>query len=131
MKDFDTWNEIKKQIQNENAHLGYKNRDIFYIKMGHNIGFEQNGKGNQFIRPVVIIKGFNKEIFLGVPLSSQQKEGKFYYQFSFEKNGVGNENIAILSQVRLFSTKRLLNKIGVIKEEDFKNLKNKLKDLID
>ena len=40
-------------------------------------------------------------------------------------------NIAILSQIRLFSTKRLLNKIGVIKENDFENLKTKIKEMLD
>lgn len=114
-----------------NHNIGYKNRDIFYIKMGQNIGFEQDGKGEDFVRPIIVLKGFNKEIFLGVPLSSKMKDGKYYYQFEFEKNKILTRNTAILSQVRLFSTKRLLNKIGTINEEDFKRLKNKLKDLID
>ena len=38
---------------------------------------------------------------------------------------------ALLSQMRLFSTKRLLNKIGVISKEDFESLKNEFKSLID
>jgi mRNA interferase MazF len=33
--------------------------------------------------------------------------------------------------MRLFSTKRLLNKIGVMNIDDFKNMKNKFKDLLD
>jgi hypothetical protein len=33
--------------------------------------------------------------------------------------------------MRLFSTKSLLNKIGVMSTEDFKNLKDKFKVLID
>lgn len=131
MKKFDEWNEAKKQIQNETIKVGYKNRDIFYIKMGHNIGYEQDGKGDDFVRPVVVLKGFNKEVFLGIPLSSKDKEGKFYYQFEFEKDNSMVKNIAILSQIRLFSTKRLLNKIGMISESDFEKLKDKLRELID
>lgn len=32
MKDFDNWNNLKKQIEIENVKVGYKNRDIFCIK---------------------------------------------------------------------------------------------------
>lgn len=39
---FDEWNEVKKNTHKEKVLVGFKNRDIFYIKMGHNIGFEQN-----------------------------------------------------------------------------------------
>lgn len=49
--------------------------------MGQNIGFEQNGKGDNFVRPVIILKKFNKNMFFGIPLSTQIKDGKFYYYF--------------------------------------------------
>ena len=53
-----------------------------------NIGYEQDGSGNDFIRPVVIIRKFNNEIFWGVPLTKTRKKikkqsEKFYYKFSF------------------------------------------------
>ena len=129
--NYDKWNKIKKQIHKENIILGYKNRDIFYMKMGENIGFEQNGKGENFVRPVVIIKGFNENMFFGVPLSTKIKDGKFYYTFEFKKQNTTIINNALLSQMKLFSTKRLLNKIGIINQDDFKNLKIKFKKLID
>lgn len=130
-ENFNKWNEVKKGVESENILVGFKNRDIFYMNMGKNIGYEQDGKGENFVRPVVIVKGFNKDIFFGIPLSTKLKEGKFYYQFSFKKQDEVVINIALLSQMRLFSTKRLLNKIGVISTEDFKNLKDKFKVLID
>ncbi len=101
------------------------------MKMGQNIGFEQNGKGENFVRPVIILKKFNKNMFFGVPLSSQEKEGTFYYNFKFLKNGKINKNIALLSQMKLYSSNRLLNKIGMISKENFLELKTKLKSLID
>ena len=60
---FDKWNEVKKETQNENITVGFKDRDIFYIKMGKNIGSEQNGKGNNFVRPVVVLKNLIKICF--------------------------------------------------------------------
>ena len=128
---YNNWNEIKIAIEYENIIVGFKERDIFYMSMGKNIGFEQDGKGENFVRPVVIIKGFNKNMFFGIPLSTNIKEGKFYYKFQFQKKDELVENIALLSQMRLFSTKRLLNKIGVISKEDFIKMKNEFKSLID
>ena len=128
---YNNWNEIKIAIEYENIIVGFKERDIFYMNMGKNIGFEQDGKGENFVRPVVIIKGFNKNMFFGIPLSTKIKEGKFYYKFQFQKKDELVENIALLSQMRLFSTKRLLNKIGVISKEDFIKMKNEFKSLID
>ena len=128
---YNNWNEIKIAIEYENIIVGFKERDIFYMSIGKNIGFEQDGKGENFVRPVVIIKGFNKNMFFGIPLSTKMKEGKFYYKFQFQKKDELVENIALLSQMRLFSTKRLLNKIGVISKEDFIKMKNEFKSLID
>ena len=131
MQNFDKWNEVKKETENDNVSFGFKNRDIFYIKMGQNIGYEQNGKGDSFVRPIVIFKGFNQDMFFGIPLSSQLKEGKFYYTFSFMKGDNLSTNIALLSQMRLFSSKRLLNKIGVMDKNNFEEMKTKFKKLID
>ena len=65
---YNNWNKIKIAIEYENIIVGFKERDIFYMNMGKNIGFEQDGKGENFVRPVVIIKGFNKNMFFGIPL---------------------------------------------------------------
>jgi len=133
MEKFDDWNEVKKEVNNHsNKKVGFKTRDIFYINMGENIGFEQNGKGEKFLRPIVILKVFNREMFFAIPLSSQLKEGVFYYHFEFEKrDGTVSKNIALLSQMKLFSSKRLLNKIGVINKDDFENMKESFKCLVD
>lgn len=39
--EFDNWNEVKKSTNNERILVGFKQRDIFNVKMGKNIGFEQ------------------------------------------------------------------------------------------
>ncbi|CAA6800888.1 MAG: Unknown protein [uncultured Campylobacterales bacterium] len=98
--------------------------------MGQNIGFEQNGKGKDFVRPIIILKKFNKYMFFGIPLSTKMKEGRFYYTFDFIKANKKVTNIALLSQMKLYNTNRLLNKIGVINKEDFKNLVDSFKNLL-
>jgi len=133
MKEFDKWNKVKKDVDNHiNKKVGFKVRDIFYMNMGKNIGFEQNGKGKNFVRPVVIFKVFNREMFFAIPLSSQIKEGKFYYAFEFKKRDESiSQNIALLSQLKLYSSKRLLNKIGTINKNNFEEMKESFKCLLD
>ena len=129
--NFNKWNEVKKSIQSDEKIRLFKKRDIFFIKMGQNIGFEQNGKGEEFIRPIVVLKKITNQMFIGVPLSSQIKEGSWFYKFEFNSKGKISKNIAIIPQVRMFSSKRLLNKIGVIRNENFNELKESIKNFLD
>ena len=101
------------------------------MKMGQNVGFEQNGKGKDFVRPVVILKKITNDMFIGVPLSTQLKDGDWFYKFTFKKNDKVSNNIAIIPQIKMYSTKRLLNRIGKINLENFDELKQKIKDFID
>ncbi|MFZ2890038.1 type II toxin-antitoxin system PemK/MazF family toxin [Sulfuricurvum sp.] len=126
-KRFDEWNETKKavHIKTESAH--FREREIYVSTMGSNIGYEQDGKGEGFVRPILVLRKFSKQSFIGIPLTSSIKEDMFHYGFSFIK---GKASYAILSQVRLFDAKRLERKIGTISEEDFEKLKNKLRELM-
>lgn len=134
IESFDQWNEVKKEISKEKVLFGFKQRDIFYIKMGKNLGYEQNGKGGKFVRPIIVLKKLNNKMFVGIPLSTQIKQGNFFYYFEFMKKSKHSEqlmqNNAILAQIRTFSTKRLLNKIGTMKQDDFIQMKDKLKKLL-
>jgi mRNA interferase MazF len=85
MKQFDEWNEVKKETGHENAPVFFKERDIFWVRVGENVGFEQNGKGDEFQRPVIIVKKYSPHMFLGIPLSTAHREGSFFYPFSFEE----------------------------------------------
>ena len=84
-ENFDKWNQIKKNVQEDEKNRLFKQRDIFFINMGQNIGFEQNGKGENFVRPIVILKKITNQMFIGIPLSSQIKDGDWF--FKFERSG--------------------------------------------
>lgn len=103
---FNKWNEVKKITSKELNNVYFKERDIFWMKVGENIGHEQNGKGNKFQRPVLIVKKYSRDMFLGVPLSTTNRDGSFFFQFEFN----GNTSTALLVQHRLFSTKRFMKK---------------------
>jgi len=50
--DFDNWNKVKKRANKDIICRGFKEREIFNAHIGKNIGFEQNGTSNKFIRPI-------------------------------------------------------------------------------
>jgi mRNA interferase MazF len=95
-------------------------------EIGENIGYEQNGKGEIFSRPVVIVKRFSRNMFFGIPLSTQLKEGNFF--FEFELSGVKSNTLVV--QDRLFDVKRLENKIGMMNKNDFEKLKVRVRELL-
>ena len=126
-KHFDKWNVLKQQLDDNSKRVEFKERTIYWISIGENIGFEQNGKGDIFSRPVLVLKKISKQLFFGIPLSTQIKEGSFFYQYRID----GQIRTALLAQGRTFDTKRLENKIGMMEEEDFKKLKEKFKLLLE
>ena len=128
MHSFDNWNEVKKKAHKERTYRGFKEREIFYAKLGQNIGYEQNGIGDEFIRPIVILKKFNHSLFYAIPLSTTKKRNHYYFEFEFKK---GVKSVAILSQVRNLDAKRLLNKIGMMNKDDFEVLKSKIREVFD
>ena len=59
-KDFDSWAEVKKKIHEKGFNSYFKERDVWWCRLGVNIGDEEDGKGNSFLRPVLVIKKFNR-----------------------------------------------------------------------
>lgn len=97
------------------------------MKLGLNVGYEQDGKGDNFLRPVLVYKKFNKRVFLGISLTSKRKIDKFHFEFDFTNN---KKSYAILSQIRLFDIKRAVYKNRTIDNDDYKKLEVKLKELL-
>ncbi len=123
---FDKWNEEKQRTDKKNSTVFFKERDIFFLKAGKNIGFEQNGKWEKFARPFIVIKKFNNNIFWGIPLSTKEKKWKYYHSFLLKNT----KQTAILSQFKIIDSKRLLDKIGMIDKENFDIIKQKIKNLL-
>lgn len=129
MKKFNEWNEVKKRTDNKIIIPKIRQREIYWANIGENIGFEQNGKGDDFMRPLLIFKKFSNNMFFGIPLSSQmKKEGSFFFEFSFQNDEIST---ALIVQGKLFDAKRLDRKIGKISIDDFDKLKIKFKELFD
>lgn len=127
MKDFKNWHEKKKMVDRIVARPYFHEREIWYCALGINVGFEQDGRGVDFLRPVVVFQKFNNEIFWGIPLTHTKKITRFYYSFSFISNVV---SVAVLSQIRLIDARRLNNKMGEMGKGDFEQLTKKFKELL-
>lgn len=126
MKDFDSWNELKKKIDSEiiKPNRFPKEGEVWMSTVGKNIGFEQNGSGDNFSRPVLIIKKFNNHIFWIVPLSTKQKSFDFYFNYT----DPNNLNVSvILAQLKLVSIKRLNRKLYDIGDLIFCQITMKLR----
>ena len=128
-KDFDNWNELKKKIDLENNKPDKfpKKGEIWMCSLGKNIGYEQNGSGDSFSRPVLIIKKFNNQMFLCVPLSTKQKDFDFYYNYIDPNN---QKVSVILAQIKLISVKRLKRKLYEFEEKQLKEILSKLKSYL-
>ncbi len=124
---FDAWNELKKQIDIRSGRVRYHAGDIWWCELGKNIGYEQDGKGPSFERPVLVIKDFNQHICLVVPLTTRFKDNVFHASVGVLR---GAMNYAILSQIRLIDTRRFTNKAGHIIHAELVLIKKAIHNLI-
>lgn len=127
-KDFKSWHKQKSDIHSSRPYVFFKEREVWFCMLGANVGYEQDGSGPEFLRPVVVLKKFNNEILFAIPLTrGKKKEKPYYFAFSFRRKV---HSTAILSQMRLIDAKRLRYKVGTVSEHDFKALKTKIRQLL-
>ena len=127
-KDFDGWNEDKKKTDASEEYLPlYYEREVRWCRLGVNIGFEQDGTGRGYSRPVVILRGFSRRVCLVIPLTTSMKKNKYHFALGKIED---MEASAIISQLRLIDTCRLDQHIGVVDKETFKGMRKAVKDML-
>lgn len=126
MATFDLWNILKKKVDGQVAipNAFPKEGEVWIVYLGKNIGFEQNGGGEDFSRPVMVIKKFNNHMFWTIPLSTKQKSFNFYHNY-VDPNG--QQVAAILAQMKLTSIKRFKRKLYALNTPVVEEVKTKLK----
>jgi len=129
-KNYISWMPVKADINNNPVRPTYKEGEIYWMSIGENVGFEQDGKGELFARPVLVITGFSRQLFWGVPLTTRYKKGRYYQEIII--NGKKKTNFAILSQLRAFDSARIsgMRRLGRINYEALLSIKNKLKSFL-
>jgi mRNA interferase MazF len=126
-KDFDGWMVKKKQLNSRATAPFYHEREIWWCALGVNVGFEQDGTGDNYDRPVLIIRGFNPHVFFGVALTGREKRGKYYLPIGKIED---REASVVLSQARLIDSKRLVRKMATLDEEVFEKVSNALQQTL-
>lgn len=119
-KNFLEWHTQKSDLHKNTIRPFFHGREVWFVSLGVNIGFEQDGRGGEFLRQVVIVKKFNNEIFWGIPTTKKDKKGNYYFRFPYKGKCF---TTAILSQLRLIDSKRLKYHIGTMKKNDFIEMK--------
>lgn len=133
---FDTWNTDKKQINGKEIDDTFfiNPRELWFVKMGKNIGFEEDGK-KEFTRPVLVLKKVGN-LFFVVALTTKGKMGsRFYHRFLsvrlIEKHIHNSDtSYAILSQAKVMDKRRFEEKIGYVEEKEFIAIKQKITALL-
>jgi mRNA-degrading endonuclease toxin of MazEF toxin-antitoxin module len=114
IKEFDLWNAKKKEIERSDVERLCREREIWWCTLGVNVGSEQDGKNELFERPVLILKRYNIDLILILPITSTEKNNPYYVKIS----GVVSSSV-ILSQIRAVDSKRLLRKVGMISIKNY------------
>lgn len=135
---YDERNETKKEIhfqsQNQWKHFFLNEREIRYVRLWVNVGYEENGK-KSFLRPVLVLKKV-WNLFFVVALTSKWKEkNRFYHKlidvvFNEKNKKHEKTSYCILSQVRVIDKKRFTEIMGLVSDEEFFYIKEKLKELL-
>jgi mRNA-degrading endonuclease toxin of MazEF toxin-antitoxin module len=126
-KDFDVWNKLKKEIDNSKTDFYVQTRQIWWCSLGVNIGSEQNGHGECFERPVIVIRKYTSDTFLCIPLTTKEKSGNYYYKMG---DNLEITSYAILSQAKVLDRKRLRRLIGMVPHKEFHEIIDRYKNLI-
>ncbi len=120
---------IYKKININEQHRNVKyiaEGQVFWCSLGENIGYEQNGKGVYFRRPVLIVKKFNNNLFWGVPMSTVIKDNKYYVIVTLQNV----KQSALISQLRVLDSKRLDEFVGYISKKDLELIRLMIMNLL-
>ncbi len=125
-KDFDRWNEEKKKI---NACEGrfYHEREVWWCSLGTNVGYEQDGNGKEFRRPVLVLKALSRHTCLIVPLSSSLHRHQMRIPLGIVG---GKEAQAIVSQLRVIDTRRFVSRMDILKQNIFMKIQKAIKVML-
>ena len=126
-KDFWKWHEKKEKLHDAASAPFYHEREIWWCALGMNIGSEQDGSGDEYRRPVLILKGLSVKTCLVVPLTTSSKKHLLRPRVGVVEE---KEAYALLSQLRVIDTKRLIRKVGYLEKGAFEIIRKAVKDML-
>lgn len=125
-KDFDAWNIRKKNLDTSKRSLLFKEGEIWWCSVGVNVGEEVYGKGNDFRRPVVILKKLSQNSCVVAPTSTKEKSGSWFHYLNIRDK----DRWVMMHQMRFISANRLWVRESTLSEEEFTELKKSVATLL-
>lgn len=129
-------NIFTQRIKNKNIKDFYVNKkEIRYVYLWMNIWFEENGKWNEYKRPVLVLKKI-WNMFLVTPLTSVPKNNIFHHiidnkQIDYDIDAAKTDHSGvILSQIKTIDKVRFIHKIAEVTELEYNIIQKKLKILL-
>ncbi len=128
----DIWNEQKKYLSTKKLYkimedgtktprTPIKEWEVWWCKLGVNIGNELYGKWSQYTRPVLIVKKISWVSCIVIPATSQPKEWTWFYPLSIE----WKQWFLVFPQIRMISSARFTDKIWEIGAEEMSKIRKK------
>lgn len=128
IKKFLEWIGLKKKLDDITGEPPIvKERDLWWISFGENVGSEMNGKSKLFSRPGLIYKKLARGFFLVAPTTTQPHDGSWYVKITHG----GQQTFVCLHQIRVIDYRRLSSYMGQIDTNDFEKVRECFKKLYD
>ncbi len=129
-KDYQNWHELKKAIDQVDFPLPFKEREIWWMSLGVNIGVEIDGKGELLEQPALIIKKYNRDHAWIVPLTSSEIKPIEGVHIPIYHSAMGDKSVAVISQSQSISSKRLTYSICLLPPDQFIKILEAIKEAL-
>lgn len=126
-KRYHDWADAQREIDKKGYPTKWKVGGVFWANQGVNIGSEQDGKGDHFTRPILIITEFSERLVLIAPISSKMRRHRYRFKIMVK----GEPRMVLLDQVRTIDLKRLGYFIDEIPMATLRQIRSALANLID
>ncbi len=126
-KNFTDWSNQKEIIHGKEKEVFCHVRELWWCALGLNIGSEQDGAGKEYSRPVLVLKSFSADTSLVIPLTTSVRPHPLRPPVGMVG---GKDANALLSQMRVIDTKRLVRKIGYLDQDIFEKIRKAVKELL-
>jgi len=129
MNIFDIWNWKKQLINNQRERTFYvKPKEVWYASIGQNIWFESYWKWDDFKRPVLVLAKIWNMFLVATMTTKWKDDSPFYYKIS--DSHFWKPSYVTFSQIKTIDKKRFIEKIWKIDSEEFKEIKNKVREYL-
>ncbi len=127
-KDFQGWGDYQQKLEGSDKPLRpFQEGQVWRCATGHNIGIEIDGKSRRYWRPVIIVRKFNDEFFIGVPLTSSSKNRPFHIPVEVK----GKNGYAVVNQLRALDARRLQQYLSTLSAGDLKAVRSAVINLFE